>query len=46
MFAVHQEVICHILKLYLSTIGNTVRKQPQQTNRYAVVGVRNIWHLF
>ena len=26
----NREIICHILKLYLSPIGNTVRKQPQR----------------
>ena len=25
----NREIICYILKLYLSTIGNTVRKQPR-----------------
>ena len=26
----NREIICYILKLYLSPIGNTVRKQPQR----------------
>ena len=36
----NRELICYILKSYLLPIGNIMRKQPQRTNRYAVVSER------
>ena len=36
----NRELICYILKSYVPPIGSTVRKQPQRTNRYAVVSKR------